>query len=249
MVIKLECMREGLTIRGKIYTPDTLTPRPAVILCHGFLANQKMCAGYAKFLEKLGFAAVTFDFCGGGLACSSDGKSRDMTVFTEEKDLLRVIEHVKTLAYIKAEDISLLGCSQGGYVSALTAADEPGLINRLILLYPALCIPFDARKGKMMFYHFDPSCIHDTLGLLPMELGGEYARSVIDKDPFEQISGFSKPTLIIHGTNDNIVDAEYSKKAFKCYPKGELKLIEGAGHVFHGKDDAKARQFIKEFLQ
>ena len=60
-----------------------------------------------------------------------------------------------------------MGCSQGGFVSALFAAAHPNVVvSRLILFYPALCIPEDARRGKMLMYAFDPSNIPEQIFLL-----------------------------------------------------------------------------------
>lgn len=55
-----------------------------------------------------------------------------------------------------------MGCSQGGFVSGMTAAQLKEQIRGLIMFYPALCIPDDARKGHMMFSEFDPQNIPDT---------------------------------------------------------------------------------------
>ena len=74
------CSRDGLTIRGTEYRPegDCLPP---VIVSHGFMANQSSVRHYAKRL------AQCFDFCGGGLLSKSDGRTTDMTIFTEQADL------------------------------------------------------------------------------------------------------------------------------------------------------------------
>ncbi len=114
-----------------------------------------MCIPYAELLADMGFLAVTFDFCGGGIISRSDGRSQDMTVLTEKADLLAVIEGVKT--QFSPKGITLLGCSQGGFVSGLLAAElGKEKIERLILFYPAVCIPDDARKGRMMFLPLIP---------------------------------------------------------------------------------------------
>ena len=83
---KIEFQRDGLTIRGHV-RGEKGQPQPAVILSHGFLANERMCRKYAKLLADLGYLTVTFDFCGGGIRSRSDGRSRDMTVLTEKEDL------------------------------------------------------------------------------------------------------------------------------------------------------------------
>lgn len=243
---KFECKHDELVLRGKIYG-DTALPKPVVILSHGFLANQKMCRKYARLLANIGYVAITFDFCGGGLGCKSDGKSEDMTLLSEVRDLFSVIEHVKKQPYAKS--VSLLGCSQGGFVSAMAARRLPDQIEKLILMYPALCIPDDARKGKMMFYRFDPQNIPDTLGRFPMKLGGNYAKTVIGMDAFEEIGGFDGPVLYLHGTADKIVDIEYARKAKDLYPNCEYHEIVGGGHMFRGKSDKEACGFLAGFMK
>lgn len=261
-----DCKRDDLTIRGKVYRPapeegqaspadqleasageDHAAAIPAVILSHGFLANAGMCKTYAKLLAGSGFAAFIFDFCGGGLMSKSDGKTEDMTVFTEVDDLRAVYQYVKTLPYVDPERISLLGCSQGGLVSALAAKELD--IEKLVLLYPAFCIPDDARAGKMMFYTFDPGNIPDILGKRPMKLGGDYARTVVGMDVYEEIRGFNGPVLLLHGTEDDIVDISYARKAKDCFPGCEYHELEGAGHMFRGEDDKKACVLIRDFME
>ncbi len=240
------CKRDELTIRGHIWG-DSSPGSHAVILSHGFLANEKMCRKYAKLIAGLGFPAVTYDFCGGGVICRSDGRSQDMTVLSEKADLLAVIEAVKTR--LAPGCISLLGCSQGGLVSAMAAKELAGRIKTLILFYPALCIPDDARKGKMMFYRFDPDNIPDILGRFPMKLGGDYARTVIGKDPYELIGGFNGPVLYLHGTKDKVVDISYARQAVKLYENCEYHEIAGGGHMFRGACDKQACEWLAGFMK
>jgi pimeloyl-ACP methyl ester carboxylesterase len=245
---KFTCQREGLTIRGHVFGKDTAS-KPAVILSHGFLANQKMCYNYAKLLAELGYVAFTFDFCGGGLGCSSDGKSVDMTVLTEKADLLVVIQYVRSRPYVDADNISLLGCSQGAFVSMLVAREIPDEISRLLLLYPALCIPDDARKGKMMFFRFDPKNVPEVLGRFPMKLGGAYARTVLQMDVMEEIGGFDRPVLYLHGTADKIVPLRYAQEAKDNYPNCQFHEIIGGGHMFRGKAEQEVRELIRAFMR
>ena len=64
--------RAGLKIRGHVFGKAP-HPQDAVILSHGFMANERMCQKYAKLLAEMGFLTVTFDFCGGGIFSRSDG--------------------------------------------------------------------------------------------------------------------------------------------------------------------------------
>ena len=237
--------RKGNTIRGKIYG-DTSKKRSVIILSHGFMANQKSCKAYAEFLAKAGFIAVTYDFCGGGLGSVSDGKTEEMTVFTEKEDLLSVIRTFEKQPYTK--DISLFGMSQGGFVSAMVAKEIPERIKKLILLFPALCIPDDARKGQMMFYRFDPENIPDILGKRPMKLGGDYARCVLKMDASIEIGGFFGPVLYVHGTADRIVDISYARKGHTLYDNCDYHEIEGAGHGFRRKENILVKAWMLDFL-
>ncbi len=242
---KAEFSRDGLTIRGHLWGKAD-HPQPAVILSHGFLANERMCRKYAKLLAEMGFLAITYDFCGGGIVCRSDGRSQDMTVLTEKADLLAVIEGVK--ARYAPTSLSLLGCSQGGFVSGLVAAELGAeAIASLMLFYPAVCIPDDARSGKMMFYRFDPDHIPDLLGRFPMRLGGDYARTVINMNPYEEMKGYTGPTLLIHGTADKIVNVRYARTLKDVYPDCRYEEIQGAGHGFKGKADVLACRILREF--
>lgn len=213
---KFSCLRGSNTIRGVVYRPDG-SKLPLLIASHGFMSNNGTIKTEAKRLAKLGFAVVACDFCGGGIGSKSDGKAWEMSVLTEVDDLLAIIEAASKLPYVDAENLTLCGFSQGGFVSAIVAAKLKDRVKRLILFYPALCIPDDARKGRMMFAKFDPQNVPERIKCGPMTLGGCYARDVMDMDPFEMIRGYTGPVLILHGTADAIVHQSYIEKAFDTY--------------------------------
>ena len=245
------CQRDGLTIRGHALMPRTGGPFPAVIVSHGFMSDQRSVTQYAEALAAEGFAAFIYDFCGGCVKGTSDGASRDMTVFTEVEDLTAVIGFAISRSYVQGGKVILMGCSQGGFVSAITAARLQEKVEKLVLFYPALCIPDDARAGKMMFFRFDPANIPDILGKWPMELGGDYARSVVDRNPYALISGYPGKVLIVHGTADRVVALRYSEKARETYGYDccTLVTIDGAGHGFKKEADRKAIAYLREFVR
>lgn len=253
-----ECKRDGLTIRGTMYRPkrDHL---PIAIVCHGFMAWQDSVKHYAAFLAELGYAAFTFDFCGGSVMNGkSDGKTTEMSVLTETQDLEAVIEYVRNLSYTDPEKILLMGCSQGGFVSALVAAKNNFPIEKLVLFYPALCIPDNARAGKMMIARFDPQNVPDTFHCGPMKLGRCYAMDVMQMDAFAEIKNYAGRVCIVHGTKDKIVNVSYANRAAEAYkstmPIGmqeskrvQLHFIDGGGHMFSKKHDVIAMKLLKEF--
>ena len=250
---KFTCKRGSLTISGTQYKPEG-NALPITIVSHQFMANQGMVKHYAKLFAELGFAAFTFDFNGGCLAIGkSSGKTTDMSVLTEVEDLYAVIDYAKSLPFTNAESITLMGCSQGGLVSAITASKRRDEISNLVLFYPALCIPDDARSGKMMMAKFDPKSIPDIIQCGPMKLGGCYAKAVINMDAYDEIKGFPKNVLIVHGNADRLVDISYSEKAAKTYiDNGNSHVqfceVDGGGHIFSKKHDKIAIKYLKEFI-
>ena len=242
-----ECKLGSLTIQGTEYRPagDNL---PVAIVSHGFMAWQDTVRQYAKELARMGYCAYCFDFCGGSVMKKgkSDGATTEMSVLTEVQDLEAVIEYTQSLPYT-GKELLLMGCSQGGFVSALVAAKHPELVSKLALFYPALCIPDDARAGKMMFAKFDPKNIPERINCGPMKLGRCYPADVIGMHPIKEISTYHGPVLIVHGTKDKVVNPDYSRRAQKAYPNAKLHIIEGGAHGFSKKHDAIAVVHLRRF--
>jgi len=247
-----ECRRDTLTLRGTQYRPagDHL---PIAIVCHGFMAWQDSVRHYALTLAQCGYAAFCFDFAGGSVMNSqSDGATTDMSVLTEVRDLEAVIQYVRTLPHVDPDNILLMGCSQGGFVCALTAAKHAYPVRKLCLFYPALCIPDDARAGHMMMAHFDPANVPETFRCGPMKLGRRYVTDVIGMNALEEIKSYSGDVLIVHGDADRIVHIDYSRRAFAAYEeiapaKVRLCVIPGGGHMFSKKQDVQAIAALKCF--
>lgn len=254
------CQREGLTIRGTEFRPggDQL---PIAIVCHGFMGTEETVRQYALPLAELGYLVYTFDFCGGNPGTGkSDGQTTEMSVLTEVRDLQAVMAYAVSRPYGDSNRMLLAGCSQGGFVSALAAARNPGKVQQLVLIYPALCIPDDARSGQMMFARFDPSNLPEEIPCGPMLLGRCYPADVLAMDPYAEIQPYPGRVLLIHGTKDGLVRPEYSQRAYEAYaascPEGmplqqrvQLHLIEGGDHGFNEEQDRECIEAIKAYAK
>ena len=250
------CYRDGLKINGTLFLPKTRKNEklPIAIVCHEFMANQLFSFPYAKALAGIGFAAFCFDFCGGGLVSTSRGSRRDMSVLTEISDLKAVLRFAQSLHNTDESELLLVGCSQGGLVAALTAAQMPETVNGLVLLYPALCIPDAARGGEMLWLKFDPSHIPEKMHAGPMPLGRRYSADVMNMDAFRQIAGYSGKVLLLHGDRDTIVDISYAEKAESVYRAAgadvRFVVIPGGKHIFRKPSQIRqATQEITAFVR
>ena len=239
-----------MKISGTVFFPreEKENKYPIAVICHEFMTNQAFSYPYAKALAACGYAAFCFDFCGGGLISTSQGSSREMSVLTEIKDLKAVIAFAQSQRYVNADNLLLMGCSQGGLVAALTAAQMPKSVKSLILLYPALSIPDAARGGNMLWMKFDPSHVPEKLHSGPMRLGRNYVLDVINMDAYHQIAKYHGRILIVHGDKDTLVDISHSKKARYCYQAAgasvRLVTISGGKHIF--RKLSQIRQVQKE---
>lgn len=244
------CKRGNFTVRGYEYKLRENSGIP-VVLSHGFLANQKIMKKYAKALAEAGYVAFTYDFCGGALLGKSDGKFSDMSIDTEKDDLKAVVAYTRTLEGLRHDRLVLLGASQGGFVSCLVAAEWKDAVDRLVLLYPALCIPDDAKKGKMLTLTFDPADIEGTLRSKPFRFSAEYPRSAMGIDIYAEIAKIDAPVLIVHGDADKIVSPGYSERAVAVAPNknSELAVLKGAKHGFNKKQYREATDRAVAFLR
>ena len=149
---ELYAEREDNRIYGIIYIPRNAGEvMPAGIYSHGFGGSYRSGQQYAEAMAARGYVVYCFDFCGGSPGSRSDGSQYEMSIFTEQKDLEAVLSMMQNLEYVDADHIFLLGTSQGGAVSAITAADNRDAVAGAVLLYPA----FVRDSGYLSAYFYD----------------------------------------------------------------------------------------------
>ena len=230
-------------IYGVLYIPQNAGEvMPAIIYSHGFGGTYLSGFPYAEALASRGYVVYCFDFCGGSSTSRSDGSQYDMSIFTEQKDLEAVISMMQGLEYVDSDNLFLLGSSQGGVVSAITAADNRDDIAGAVLLYPAFVLVDDAMER---FNSVED--VPETYQHLFMTVGRAYFENLFDYDIYADIEGFDKDVLIIHGDSDGIVPLSYSEHAVEVYPSARLEVLEGAGHGFSGSNAQAAINFMSEY--
>ena len=207
---------------------------PMVMLCHGFGGNKeaKLLTLLADSLQANGIASVRFDFNGHG---ESEGEFQQMTVPNEIEDAKKVYEYVRDLRYVS--DIAIVGHSQGGVVTAMTAGELTSEnIKAIVLLAPATTLREDAirgiRPGGSYREEDNPLDPPEYVEVWGRKLGRDYIKTAFTLPIFETAKGYKGPALMIHGTGDRIVPYTCSEHFKEIWPSSDLVVLDAFDHGF-----------------
>ena len=139
--------------------------------------------------------------------------------------------------------IILLGESQGGAVSAISAGRNKDIVNGLIMYYPAFVVPDWVHE---MFKTKEDITVRFNFMWLP--LGRKYAEDVWDYDPYSEIGSYDKPVLLMHGDKDELVPLFYADEAAKCYKDIDYYVIKDGQHGFTGDKEEQANKYLLDYL-
>ena len=245
-VREIELKSNGNKIYGKAYVPQVSGRVPLVIFSHELGTTHTTGEGYAEYFASRGIAYYVFDFPGGSISGSrSEGKTTEMSVLTEARDLGHVLDAEKEWNFVDSNRIYLHGGSQGGLVSAVTATQKANDIAGLVLAYPAFIIPDQL--------HQDFSSLDDVPEHFRyidwIDVGKIYAEDMWNYDVYKEISAYKGPVLILHGDRDYTVPMRYAKRAQKAYANATLKVISGGGHEFFGQAFNQALAEMNTFFE
>lgn len=233
---------DGITLYGELYRPQAEEKFPAVIFSHGFNGHYTDFPTECKRFAERGYVCYAFDYCGAQANGKSTGRTgENYTPFTMKEDLRAVIADIKALPEVDETQIFLFGGSQGGFITALTAADRDikDQIAAIAMYFPALNIPDDWR-GKPV----------QNTPLMGYSIGAAFIQSVQDLDPFTVIGNYEKDVCIVWGDQDAIVRRKYIDRAVETYgDRAELTVISGAGHGFVGSDLSRTTDTVLKFLE
>ncbi len=242
-VVDQAASTESMT--GRLYVPTAAAPVPLVVCCHGLVGSIDDLDPVAQTLAGLGVAAFCFAFRNGG---PQAGDTTRMSVMTEVADLEEVLSAARSAAdgweAVDPQRIVFQGVSQGGAVSAITAARHPEEVAGLALWYPAFSITDDLH---LLFASSEE--VPETLTFEGHSLGRIYAEDMWDYDVYADMPRYLSPVLIVHGDADAVAPIGYSERAVQTFPDAQLLTIEGAGHGLSGRAWDRAMGGTAAYLQ
>ena len=230
-------------IYGELFTPQEASANgPVAIIAHGFNGTFDYGRNYYDVMGSLGYRCYTFDFPCGSVRSRSDNNTLNMSILDEVSDLKAIVGHFRAQGH---RHIVLIGESQGGLVSALTAADLKEEVSQLVLVYPALCIPDNWRQRYPRMED-----IRDVTELWGVRMGRRFFEEIHDMSPLNLIGQYQGPVLIVQGDADRVVSMEDSRRAQQLYRAGtRLHVIPGAGHGFKPQELQQEMEQLRLFLQ
>ncbi|MEV5413809.1 alpha/beta fold hydrolase [Thermopolyspora sp. NPDC052614] len=236
---------DGLHLVGTLVT-SAESPRSGVVLLHGGGVTREEGGFFTRLaagLAEAGVASLRFDLRGHG---QSEGRQEDLTLSAILNDIRVALAHLREA--IGVADISLLGTSFTGGITAYYAAKCPEEVSRLVLFNPQLNYkkrtvdsrPFwrndqlteeaATRLRDQGYLHHSPTLKH----------GRAIYNEVFWLHTHEVLGEVAAPTLIVHGTEDTFVPVEASRAAVSQFRAPcRLVEIEGAQHGFAVHDDPR----------
>ncbi|MCR5181050.1 MAG: prolyl oligopeptidase family serine peptidase [Bacteroidaceae bacterium] len=247
-MMEVHCTNQkNQNIYGQLYLPnDGQAKKPLAILAHGYNSSFRETEAYAQTLAMNGIAAYIFDFCGGAVRSRSQGKSIEMSVFTEADDVAAIVAAARSWDFIDKDRIALLGCSQGGLVAAIASSQMPDAFRSVVLVYPALSIAEHA-----VTVHPKEAITSETgVDVMGMPLSHVYYDRLVGYKIFDEMKKYQGPVMIVYGDKDPIAAGDYIERARQSYRQCEINVVPGGAHGFPASiTHVQANDHIVRFLK
>jgi dipeptidyl aminopeptidase/acylaminoacyl peptidase len=231
---------------GQLMLPgDGKRKHPTIICSHGFNGSYRYFRdGAGMCLAMSGYAVYCFDFYAGSVHSRSGGDTREMNVFDEREQLNNVIAFIRRQDFCDTGALFIWGESQGGFVTAITAAQHTEDVRAVVLFYPAFCLGDDFFKRYAAL-----TDMPETVRWMGVPVSRRYYEGLLDFDPYAEAGKYKGPVLIVHGDADKTVNLTYGMRARDAYKNARLEVLSGEDHGFSANGKLKAAEIVYHFLE
>ncbi len=208
----------GATIKGWLL--NGAPGKGVVVLMHGVRGNRLQVLERARFLNRLGYAVLLFDF-------QAHGESQGARItfgYLESRDAQAAVQFVK--GRLPNEKLGVIGISLGGAAAAL--AQPPLPVDALVLemVYPDIHRAIENRLARFL-----GGWARGLTPLLEWQLRPRLGVGPDALRPLECVGDLKVPKLFIAGERDRHTLLTESQELFNaaCEPK-TLWVVTGAQH-------------------
>jgi uncharacterized protein len=219
------------------------TPRPAVIVVHGFkgFKDWGLWPSLAERIARAGLTAVTLNLSGSGVDDSGEFVYAERfghnTFSAELQDLRRVADalHGGALGVAPPSAVGVLGHSRGGGIAVLQTAGDARV--RALVTWAAISTverwpaPQRAAWRVAGVNQVKNARTGQVLPLYPDVLD-DVERNASALDIGAAARRVAVPWLIVHGTEDEAVPLVEGERLAASAPGARFVPVEGAGHTF-----------------
>lgn len=233
---RLSIVCDGLRLAGGAFVPPE--PRGIVVLLHGIPSSappdpdDEGYPGLARQFSDRGWAAAWAEMRG---VRSSQGH---FSIEGWVRDARAIVDAARTLEGAQGLSLALVGSSAGGCVS-VEATKRGAPVDALALLAaPAAWVSFagdPASAVRRITEEAGMPLAKETLAD-PTAWAAEFETVVTESS----IVDVKVPTLVVHGTADDVVPVDHATRISDRARKVELKIIEGAEHQLRRDERAIA---------
>lgn len=233
-----------------------------LLILPGWNSNSTRWQKVKKLLEEKGMEVIIFDLPGFGYALTPKKPwGRD--------DYIKwILQRIKER---NLEKFNLLGHSFGGGLAAKIAAENPEIINKLVLCAPAViqrrCIKvylfyWIAYLGKKIlslpglrtFYHPAQKLIYKVAGVRDYHIAKGVMKETMKKLGREGgletvLEKIKAPTLILWGEKDDILPLKDAYQIKKGIKNSQVKILPRTRHSPHRESPEELAKAVFEFLE
>ncbi|AUP79609.1 alpha/beta hydrolase family protein [Flavivirga eckloniae] len=230
------------------YTSNNIN-KPIIIFCHGYKGFKDWGSWnlMANAFAEAGFCFIKFNFSYNGGTIEQPIDFPDLEAFgnnnytKELDDLESVIDWVFKSNDIKSigdiNNLSLIGHSRGGGIVLIKAEEDPRVKN--VISLASIC-DFGKRTatiGDLESWKKD-GVKYVLNGRTKQQMPHYYQfyENYIKNEERltikRAVSNLQIPYLIVHGDADTSISIQEAEKLHEWNPKSQLKIVEGANHVF-----------------
>lgn len=208
----------------------------AIIICHGFVGSRigvdRLFVKAARALAAAGSYVLRFDYGGCG---ESDGNYGELGLESMIAQTRTAIDYVASMDAVDPQRIVLLGHSLGGATALLTAVRDRR-VKRLVLWSP-VAYPFTDIVRIVSRGSYDEAVEKGSTDYTGFSLKPVFFSSLQEHQPFQDAKRFGGDVLLIHGTSDDVIPADYSflyQKVFWTRSEGicDKEIIFQANHTY-----------------
>ena len=254
-------------LHGTVFHPDGTGPHPAIVCVLGSKA-----ANYTEYLETddsslfrslvsyfhaQGCSVLFYNKPGVG---SSTGDWKRESFHDRAENVLAAVEYLRARDDIDAENVGVVGHSQGGWIAQLVGATYPDSIHFIVTLAgPSTSVRQQILDDFESVWTCDGASdrsIRIRSAILSMGLGlldtiapvwkPTYLSHIVGYDPADAIAAISVPTLALFGENDRLCPPEPNRRRLEALfgtdtgsdtdtdtDRLTVHVVSGANHRFH----------------